>query len=145
MRLLPRRSQRLHVICRINSSLCMYLPAANGWMPLQSTTALRYLADITGACNASVNYDVAAAPAVNIIKHRVWPTMIIGLSFTQGLCRYYFRRSPSGNSVIFHPVGDGSSPKQFSSYCIIAPVPKVCNQLLPQTTTHTIARTMQFP
>jgi hypothetical protein len=50
-----KRLMELRVICRINSSLCMYLPAANGWMPLKSSVALRYIADITGGANASVN------------------------------------------------------------------------------------------
>jgi hypothetical protein len=64
-------------IHRINGSLCIYIAAANGWMPLRSTAALRFIADITGGASASVNYSVAAEPALVLIKWHVWPTTTI--------------------------------------------------------------------
>ena len=109
-------------IRKINSSVCIYISAANGWVPLRSTAALRYIADMTGGESASVNYAIAAAPAVLVIKRRIWPIVMLGSTFTQGLCRYYFQRSSASNHVVFYAVGDKSKPLQFSSYCVIPTV-----------------------
>ena len=47
------------LIYRINTGMYIYIPPSNGWMPLVSKSALRYLADMVGASNVSVNYDTA--------------------------------------------------------------------------------------
>ena len=108
-------------IYKINGSLCLFIAAANGWMPLKSSVALRVIADMTGGTSASVNYGVAAEPHLTLIKRHVWPTAIVDSTFTQGRCRYYFRYHESSNHIVFYPVNNNKTNRSipYSSYCVI--------------------------
>jgi hypothetical protein len=106
---------------KINGSLCLFIPAANGWMPLKSSVALRIIADMTGGTNASVNYSIAAEPALALIKRHMWPTADVDSTFTQGRCRYYFKHCESSNHIMFYPVDNKKANKSipYRSYCVI--------------------------
>ena len=103
---------------KINNVLCIYIAAANGWMPIMSRVALRFIADACGAHNATVSYDRAAMPSVDIVKRRTWPSVYIDSTFTQGTCRYYFQCS-NNSYVNFYRVGSQAKPASYYSFCVV--------------------------
>lgn len=106
---------RQRSIVNMNGTIYIYIKDSSGWVPLQSSRCMSYIVDCS-AGYAPVNYAIAAQPYVEIISRRIWPTVVLGNTITQGSVRYEFMYGPS-KDVEFIPYGLGRTAKE--NYCTV--------------------------
>ncbi|KAG7358006.1 hypothetical protein IV203_014593 [Nitzschia inconspicua] len=70
----------------IMSTKYLYMNEDMGWVLLSSTAAARKVCDIMGLY-APVNYAIAAKPVLDILQYHEFPTVVIGITFSQGNVR----------------------------------------------------------